>query len=153
MQVTLEPSWVEEGNRLYIGVRSTLPAEECVYLLTRPGRLDMKVGSSDQVDAIYRLGRAGLHLRHDPTPPRIMPAPPDTVFFRVEPGRTPPEWLAVQRSLTLAIRVNERLLADDVPGRQELTIRADAQEARMRFVLYVVPNLEGPLASTPTTRE
>src|SRR5262249_21954724 len=50
MQVTLEPSWLESVWAMYIGVQSPLDGEDLVRLLTKPGQLDMKVGSSDRVD-------------------------------------------------------------------------------------------------------
>jgi type VI secretion system protein ImpJ len=142
MQVDLEPAWVEPKWRLFIGVRSSLPAQECVDLLTEPGRLDMKVSSSDQVDTLYRLGRAGLHFRHAPYPPRVMPAPPDTVFFQIDRDRHPNEWVSVQKSLTLAIRLNEKLIAGDIRGKQELTIKGGQHATTMQFILYVVPDRE-----------
>src|SRR5262245_21033296 len=48
MQVSLEPSWLESIHQMFVGVKTTLPAEECVRLLTTPGQLDMKIGSSDR---------------------------------------------------------------------------------------------------------
>jgi DNA-binding NtrC family response regulator len=38
---------------------SSLDVDDCIRLLTRPGELDMKVGSSDRVDTIFRMGLAG----------------------------------------------------------------------------------------------
>jgi type VI secretion system protein ImpJ len=140
MQVALEPSWVEPGWRMFIGVRSSLPAQDCADLLTLPGRLDMKIGSSDQVDSIYRLGRSGLHFRYAPYPPRVMPAPPDTVFFQLDRDRHPDEWPAVERSLTLAIRLSEKLVAGDFQGKSEVSIRSGNLATTMQFTLYMVPD-------------
>src|SRR5262249_34964002 len=56
MQVSLEPSWLESVWQMFIGVQSPLSSEECIRLLTKPGQLDMKIGSSDRVDDIFRLG-------------------------------------------------------------------------------------------------
>jgi type VI secretion system protein ImpJ len=139
MEVALAREWVEPGRRLFIAVRSSLPADECVALLTQPGRLDMKVGSADQVDSIYRQGKAGLHIRHDPYPPRVLPAPPDLVFFHLDRDRHPDEWSAVQRSLTLAVRLNERLIAGAIQGKEELVIRSGEHTSTMQFILYAVP--------------
>src|SRR5208282_4960024 len=49
MQVSLEPAWLESGWEMFIGVQSALDAEECIRLLTKPGQLDMKIGSSERV--------------------------------------------------------------------------------------------------------
>ena len=70
MQVALEPAWLESVWEMYIGVQSPLDADECIRLLTKPGQLDMKVGSSDRVDTIFRMGLAGLRFAHSQNPPR-----------------------------------------------------------------------------------
>ena len=61
---------------MYIGVQSPLDADECVELLTDSGQLDMKVGSSDRVETIYRhrFRRAALQ-RIAPHPPQSLPTP------------------------------------------------------------------------------
>jgi type VI secretion system protein ImpJ len=61
MQVTLEPAWLEAAWQMFVGVKSPLPAEECVALLTR-GQLDMKIGSSEHVDNIDQRGAEGLRV-------------------------------------------------------------------------------------------
>ena len=66
MQVALEPVWLESIWQMYIGVQSPLTAEECIRLVTKAGQLDMKIGSSDRVDEIFRLGQAGLQIRAQP---------------------------------------------------------------------------------------
>ena len=58
-----KPAWLESSWQMFVGVKSTLPIEECVNLLTMSGQLGMKIGSSDRVDAIHRhgTGRPALH--------------------------------------------------------------------------------------------
>ena len=70
MQVALESAWLEPNWQMFIGVQSTLSTEVCVKLMTQPGQFDMKIGSSGRVDAIFRLGKAGLKFDHQPVPPR-----------------------------------------------------------------------------------
>ena len=64
MQVALEQKWLESTRQMYIGVQSPLSVDDCVKLLTKSGQLDMKIGSSDRVDEIFRLGQAGLKFAH-----------------------------------------------------------------------------------------
>jgi type VI secretion system protein ImpJ len=139
MQVTLELAWLESIWQMYIGVLSPLDAEECIRLLTRAGQLDMKVGSSDRVDAIYRLGQAGLRFTHAPRPPRALPAQPGLIYFQINRESQQAEWQNVQKSLTLAIRLNENLIAGDIQGEQVLTIKTGGQSTTLQFTLYVVP--------------
>jgi type VI secretion system protein ImpJ len=139
MQVSLEPAWLESTWDMYIGVQSSLPAAECLALL-QPGQLDMKVGSSERVDAIFRMGQAGLRFLSCPTPPRILPALPGQIYLQV--GRDAPggEWQNVQKSLSLAIRVNEKLIAGNNEGQRVLRVKTATQTATLQFTLYVVPH-------------
>jgi type VI secretion system protein ImpJ len=139
MQVSMEPAWMETTWQLFLGVRSTLSKEECVRLLTKTGHLDMKIGSSDRVDSIYREGSAGLKFTHNPHPPRALPTPPGQVYFQVLNEARDPEWQQVKKSLTLAIRLNENLIAGTIEGQRMLTIRHGGQTVPLQFTLYVLP--------------
>ena len=145
MQVALEPSWLESVYEMYVGVRSTLPAEECVRLLTRPGQLDMKIGSSDRVDEIFERGMTGLRFAHSPRPPRALPAVPGLVYFQVDRASQREEWQNVQRALTLAIRLNANRILGNIQGQRVLTTKAsNNQTTSLQFSLYVLPQEQGP---------
>ena len=139
MQVVLEPAWMESVWEMFIGVLSPLDTEACIRLLTRPGQLDMKIGSSDRVDAIFRLGQAGLRFTHAPRPPRSLPALPGLIYFQVSRESPEGEWQNVQRSLTLALRLNENLIAGNIQGQRVLTIRSGELTTTLQFTLYIVP--------------
>jgi type VI secretion system protein ImpJ len=139
MQASLEPKWMEAGTQLFIGVRSSASLEECVRLLTEPGQLDVKVGSSDRVDSLFRLGQAGLRFSHAPAPPRVLPSLPDLTYFQISRSAPATEWQNVQRSLTLALRLNEHLIVGNIQGQRVLKIRTAGQTTTMQFTLYVVP--------------
>src|SRR5581483_8118736 len=139
MQVDLEPVWLESVWQMYIGVQSPLDSEELIRLLTKAGQLDMKVGSSDRVDTIFRLGQAGLRFSHTPRPPRALPSLPGQIYFQINREAQESEWLNVQKSLTLAIRLNESLIAGNIQGQRVLTIKTAGQTTTLQFTLYVVP--------------
>lgn len=141
MQVELEPKWLESIWQMYVGVLSPLSTEETIRMLTKAGQLDMKIGSSDRVDEIYRLGQAGLKFAHSPRPPRALPTPPGLVYFQINRESQLEEWKNVQRSLTLAIRLNENLIVGNIQGQRVLTIRTrtGGQTTTMQFTLYLVP--------------
>ena len=139
MQVTLEPSWLEPAWQMYIGVLSQLEPEECIRLLTK-GQLDMKVGSSERVDNIFRMGASGLNLNPNPRPPRALPSQPGLIYFQINRDSQIEEWQNVQRSLTLAVRLNENLIAGNIQGQRVLTIRSSGgQTTTLQFTLYVTP--------------
>jgi type VI secretion system protein ImpJ len=140
MQVSLEPSWLESAWQMYIGVQSPLPAEEAIRLLTRGGQLDMKVGSSERVERIFQLRQAGLKFAHSPLPARALPARAGLIYFQINREAQQEEWQNVQRSLTLAIRLNEQCIVGSIEGERVLTIRTGtgAQTTTLQFTLYVV---------------
>jgi type VI secretion system protein ImpJ len=137
MQVALEPAWLEAGWQMFVGVKGSLPAEQCVQLLTRG--LDMKIGSSDRADEIFRLGQAGLKFAFANIPPRALPSQPGLVYFQVDRGSQAEEWNKVERSLSLAIRLNENLIVSNIQGQHALTIKVGGQTTTMEFALYVTP--------------
>jgi type VI secretion system protein ImpJ len=139
MQVALEPAWVEPIWQLFVGVRSRLDPEACIALLTRAGQLDMKIGSADRVDAIFRLGLAGLHFEYAARPPRWLPVQPGLIYFQISREAVDEEWQNVQKSLTLAMRLNESLISGNIQGQQTLSIRTGGQSTTLQFTLYVAP--------------
>jgi type VI secretion system protein ImpJ len=124
---------------MFIGVQTPLTAEECNKLLTKPGQLDMKIGSSDRVDDIFRLGQAGLKFAYNPRPPRALPSLPGLSYFQVSRESQAEEWQNVQKSLTLAIRLNENRIAGNIQGQRILTIKTGGGNTTLQFTLYVVP--------------
>jgi type VI secretion system protein ImpJ len=128
---------------MFVGVQSPLSTEDNIRLLTKAGQLDMKMGSSERVDEIFRLGSAGLRFAHSPRPPRALPSTPGLVYYQISRDATPEEWQNVQRSLTLALRLNENLIAGNIQGQRILTIKNRGQTTTMQFTLYLVPQKAG----------
>jgi type VI secretion system protein ImpJ len=139
MQVSLEPAWLELGSQILVGVQSPLSTEECVRLLTKSGQLEMKIGSSDRVDEIYRLGQAGLKFAYIRDPPGGLPVAQGLTYLQVSRESQLEEWQNVLRSLTLAIRLNENRIAGNIQGQQVLKIKTGGQTTTLQFTLYVVP--------------
>lgn len=139
MQVAIEPSWLDSAWQMFIGVQSPLPPEELTRLLTVPGQLDMKIGSSERVDAIYRLGQAGLQFSPRPQPPNVLPSLPGLIYFQVRRDQANVEWQNVQRSLALALRLNENRIAGNIQGQRVLNVTMGPQQTvPLQFTLYVI---------------
>ena len=145
MQVALERAWLEKEAQIYIGVQSPLEPDACVALMRQ---LDMKVGSSERVENIYRMGEAGLAFAHLPTiqVPQSLPRPQGLTYFQIQrqeagdPARraSAGEWPFVERSLSLAIRFNEKLIVGNIDRQEVVTLR-QASEMPFRFTLFVLP--------------
>jgi type VI secretion system protein ImpJ len=135
----MEPAWLDPSSQIYIGVQSTLDAAECVKLLTEPGQLDMKIGSSDRVDELFRLGAPGLRFMADERPAQELPKLAGQVYFQVAQDPKDPEWLKVRNTLTLALRLNENRIVGTIQGQRRLTIKVGPRHVGMQFSLYIVP--------------
>lgn len=143
MQVTLEPSWLESGWQMFLGVRASVTTEDCVKMLTRPERLGMKIGSSDRVDTIFTKGQEGLRFTPCPRPPLDLPSPvatpPSQTYFEVSRDSSTNEWAHVAQAKTLAIRVQEKDVVGNIDGQRTLTFRTGSQSNTFTFTLYLVP--------------
>ena len=60
-------------------------------------------------------------------------------YFQVSRDSQLEEWQNVQRSLTLAIRLNENRIVGNIQGQRVLTIKTGGQTTTLQFTLYVVP--------------
>jgi len=139
LQVSLERVWLEEGFAMFIGVASPLDAAQCVDLLTR--QLDMKVGSSDRVEALFVTRDIGLEFAAVPERelPPALPKEKGLTYFQINRGQQLEQWRAVESSLALAIRFNEKRIVGKIDGQESVALRTTSEkEMIFRFRLYVV---------------
>ena len=137
MQVRLEREWLTPGWTFYMGVESKLSFSEVDKLLT--DRLDLKVGSSDAVENIYRGGKGGVKARPEATPPRDFPGTGWT-YWKLDRGSE--AWQAVEKTLNLAIRFNEKQVVGEINGEHSIQIRTDlGQLVALSFALYAMPQM------------
>jgi type VI secretion system protein ImpJ len=135
MQVRLEREWLEPTWSFYIGVESNLAFGEVDKLLMR--RLDMKVGSSEEVDRIYNRGQAGVNLTPEPQVPRDLPAT-NWTYWKVDRGSE--AWKQVEKTLNLGIRFNERQVEGEIDGQQYVRIKMEGGNlVGLSFALYAMP--------------
>lgn len=145
MQATMEAKWLEPAWQLFVGVQCPLSQAEVIRLLTKSGQLDMKIGSGDRVDAIFERGLKGLEFTYAAQPPRVLPATTGLTYFQVNRDAQKSEWEQVQKSLTLAIRVNQNRFnvgsAGTIQGQRVLSLKQQGTQAAttMEFSLFLVP--------------
>ena len=136
MQVAMERAWLDQNAEMFIGVRSPLEPDQCVELMRQ---LDMKVGSSDRIEMIYRMGDIGLKFSHVPDRelPLALPRDKGLTYFQINREQQQNEWQQVERSLTLAIRFNENRIVGNIDRQEIVNLRLDT-EMPFRFTLYVL---------------
>jgi type VI secretion system protein ImpJ len=145
MQVAVEAKWLESAWQMFVGAQSPLPQAELVRLLTKPGQLDMKIGSGDRVDQIFERGLKGLEFTHAPQPPRVLPVIAGLTYFQINREAQKTEWAQVQQSLTLAIRVNQNRFvvgpSGNIQGQRLLELKQQGTQAAttLQFSLFLVP--------------
>src|SRR5262249_1652274 len=80
---------------------------------------------------------------HRPQPPHVLPSQPGLVYFQIRRESTSAEWQNVQRSLTLALRLNENRIAGNIQGQRVLTVTLGPQSVPIQSTLYLVPSNAG----------
>lgn len=99
-QVTLDPDWILETSKLYIGVETTeLSDAECDELMNG-NTINWKLGSGEQVEEIFKGGASGLKMRPLNRIPNALPA--GVVYFEID--RSPVYWRDVVRTFSLGLR-------------------------------------------------
>ncbi|MFO0870450.1 MAG: type VI secretion system baseplate subunit TssK [Pirellulales bacterium] len=138
LEVSLDPRWFNSDWQWYVGVnKGDLTHRECLDLLNQ---LDWKLGSSRQVELLFKHRAAGLQLNPVERSIRAIPARPDWVYFEV-PRQETPAWRDVQQTQTLAMRLKDSLIQnrDRLQGQDELVVSALGRRISLRFALFAVP--------------
>jgi type VI secretion system protein ImpJ len=133
-QAHLNPDWTLESSKLYFGVEPTeLNDSECEMLIRST---DWKLGSSDQVETIFKSGSAGLSLKPLSRVPPALPA--GVVYFEIV--RHPEFWKDVVLTKTLGLRFElgrSRFLTHEVLA---LFNPATQHAVNLKFAVFVVKN-------------
>lgn len=140
MQVSLEPRWFNADWEWYIGVnKGELTTKECLDLLS-PGRLDWKLGSSRQVEILFKHRAEGVQLKPLDRNVRALPSRSEWVFFVVSKSDAP-AWRDVQETQTLAMRLQDSMIVnqDRLQGERRLVVSAGGRNAALEFSLFAVP--------------
>ncbi len=140
MQASLDPRWFNSDWQWYIGVdKGDLTQRECRDLLS-PGHLDWKLGSSRQVEFLFKHRAAGVQLVPLERTVRALPGRADWVYYEV-PRQDSPAWRDVQDTQTLAMRLKDTLIlnADRLQGEQTLVVSAFGRKVPLKFALFAVP--------------
>ncbi len=143
MQVALEPKWFNAGWNWFVGVNySNISDRECQELLA-PGQLNWKMGSTEQVEFLFKNRAPGVELRLLPQAPRAIPPNPGWLYYEVTRANAP--WKDVQISQTLAMRFNEQLINNlsQLGGQRNLVVTFRTKQAVLQVALIAVPPAPG----------
>ncbi|HAA72231.1 MAG TPA: type VI secretion system baseplate subunit TssK [Planctomycetaceae bacterium] len=139
MHVAIKAEWLHSGWDWFVGVNGeNLTPQECRELL-RPGKLDWKMGSSQQVDLIFKHGIPGIETLELPEPPRALPTHQGWIYFElIRDNSAFKDVLATQ---SLALRFNRELIGNlnSLVGQQKLEVLAGDKRAVLEISLFAVP--------------
>ena len=140
MQAALDPSWFHADWKWYIGVnKGDMTEQECRELL-QPGELDWKLGSSRQVEVLFKRRAEGLQLRPVGRVVRALPNRPDWIYYELD-KREGSAWRDVQETQTLAMRFKDSLVAnrDRLQGNRTVIVQTRDGNVELQFALFAVP--------------
>ena len=141
MQVSLEPKWFHSDWQWMIGVnKGDLSRPECLELLSA-GQLDWKLGSSRQVEVLFKNRMEGVQLTPVDRAIRALPTRQEWIYFEV-PRTDAPAWRDVQETQSLAMRLKDSLILnlDRLQGKQKLIVSAHGRKAELEFALFAIPS-------------
>ncbi len=140
MQASLEPQWFHADWQWYVGVRKGDLTNQEVGDLLSSGQLDWKIGSSRQVEMLFRQRAQGLQLTPLDRAVRALPARQDWLYYQV-PRQDNPAWRDVQETQTIAIRVRDSLIQnlDRLQGERTMVVSAWGRNIPLEFALFAVP--------------
>lgn len=139
MSVRLQSEWLQPDWAFYIGVECGMPPEEVRSLLSEEA-LGMKVGRTEEVDAIFRMGRFGVQIKPVADPPRVFPRK-NWHYYRVDRENA---WNLDEKNLNLGIRFNERFVEQQINGEDKIDVRnrSTNETATMKFSLFAIKAME-----------
>ena len=137
MQVAIEPEWLHANWEWYVGVNAQNVSDADCRELLRPGKLDWKLGSSQQIDLIFRHGLPGVELLELTQTPRALP-PHGWNYYEVQ--RDNAAWKDVLATQTLSMKFKEELIGNlaDLPGQRKLEVLQPDKRAILEIALFAV---------------
>jgi type VI secretion system protein ImpJ len=99
------------------------------------------MGSSQQVDVIFKHGVPGVSHVELPTAPRALPAHQGWIYYEI--SRNGNAWKDVLATQTLALRFRTELIGnlDQLPGQRNLEVILPDRRAVLQFALFAVPRV------------
>ena len=141
MEAALDAEWLHSGWQWYVGVKADSATEREIRELLQPGKLDWKLGSSQQVDLIFKHGIPGVVLKPLDQSPRALPARQGWVFYELRRAPDNAAWKDVLATQTLAMRFTEDLISNlaELKGQRKLEVSAFGKRNVLEFALFAVP--------------
>jgi type VI secretion system protein ImpJ len=138
LKAPFKPAWLAPNWDMYVGVSSSIPSADCARYLT--GRLNMKIAAYNRVEEVFSRRLRGLEFQYINNQPSLLPSGMEMTYFRVNRKSSSDEWVHVENTLELAVRLNENLILEPLEGKTSFMLRFDdGKPVQMNFTLFIVP--------------
>ena len=64
------------------------------------------------------------------------------IYFQIDRNSKPEEWANVQKTLSLAVRLNEKMIAGNIQGQRTLAVKTAGQSTTLQFTMFLVPKAQ-----------
>lgn len=137
MQVAIDADWLHQKWDWYVGVNGHNVSAADGREILRPGKLNWKLGSSTQVDLIFRHGLPGVEMLELMKAPRALP-PHGWLYYEIQ--RENASWKDVLATQTLGMRFTDTIIANlnNLPGQRQLEVMNGDKRAILEFALFAV---------------
>jgi len=140
MQVSLDPKWFHSDWKWYVGVHGENINEQACRDLLRPGTLNWKMGSAQQVELLFKFNMPDVKSNEPlDKKPRALPSQRGWLYYEV--SREGPAWKDVLATQSLALRFTDRIIGnlDGLPGQRKLEVLVQDKRSILEFALFAVP--------------
>jgi type VI secretion system protein ImpJ len=136
LRATVPSDWLQSDRRCLLGIqRGSLTSGEIDQLIS-PGHLDWKLGSADQVEALFTQRMRGVELTAARDIPKFLPSPAEWSYFEFQQRGS--AWSEVVRSGTLAMRFRQSLLdaQQSWNGARTIRLKFQGRFVPLQFALF-----------------
>jgi type VI secretion system protein ImpJ len=102
------------------------------------GKIDWKLGSTDQIDFLFQQRAEGVRLLPVKQVPRALPVRGNWIYFSI--SRDNDAWKQVQLTNSLGMRVKEEQIhnINSLQGQRKIIIHADGKLVGLEFAVFAV---------------
>lgn len=136
MSVAMSRAWFDPQWQYVFGVRRGEVSAEEVESMFSAGKLDYKIGSAAEVDALFEKRASGVKLTPLRTVPKSLPTQSQWTYFAITADG--PAWADVERTGTLAMRIQERSIGNrsSLEGSRTVVIQVGGRELSLQCALF-----------------
>jgi type VI secretion system protein ImpJ len=139
MQLSVDRGVFTQVKRWLIGVqKGTMSTADAITLIS-PANLDWKLGSTQQVDALFLRRGAGLQLRHTNSIPASLPRGEQWIYFDIV-NQNDGVWDDVVATGGLSMRIRETSIVNRsaLVGSKTIVLRRGDENVPLQFSLFGV---------------